>query len=213
MLTLRPVVDADVAWLDGWLTSVAASVAYGGVNGAGPGLSLIERMRVERSLRARIIVRDGDDTGLVVYRVDAPRRRSAIIEIIATPPEQARRGSGMSAASAVEDELRAAGVRWCTRRRRPCTGSRRTSGSGWGTGRGCARNGRASGRGWRGWRGSCDAPMVARMAMGQPRALKSTRSDPSDGGADRVGAGLALPCARREDARTTSQGAAILRRG
>ena len=111
MLTLRPVVEADVAWLDGWLTSVAASVAYGGVNGAGPGLSLIERMRVERSLRARIIVRDGDDTGLAVYRVDAPRRRSAIIEIIATPPERARCGSGMGAAAAVEDELRAAGVR------------------------------------------------------------------------------------------------------
>ncbi len=111
MLTLRPVVDADVAWLEGWLTSVAASVAYGDVNGAGPGLSLIERMRVERSLQARIIVRDGDDAGVVVYRVDAPQRGSAIIEIIATPPKHARRGSGMSAAAAVEDELRAAGVR------------------------------------------------------------------------------------------------------
>jgi hypothetical protein len=110
-LTLRPVVDADVPWLDGWLAPVAASVRYGDVNGAGPGLSLIERMRAEPSLRARIIARDGDDAGLVVYRVDAPRRGAAIIEIIATPPKQARRGSGMSAEAAVEDELRAAAVR------------------------------------------------------------------------------------------------------
>lgn len=111
MLTLRPAVDADVAWLDGWLTSVAASVAYGDATGAGLGLSLVDRTRAERSLRARIIMRDGGDAGLVVYRVDAPQRGSAIIEIIATPPEQARRGSGTSAAAAVEDELRAAGVR------------------------------------------------------------------------------------------------------
>jgi GNAT superfamily N-acetyltransferase len=111
MLTLRPVVDADVAWLHGWLPPVAASVGYGAVDVAGPGASLIERMRVEPSLRARIIVRDGDDAGLVVYRVDAPRRGSAIIEIIATPPKHARRGSGTSAAAAVEGEVRAAGVR------------------------------------------------------------------------------------------------------
>lgn len=111
MLKLRPVGDADAAWLDGWLAPVAVSVGYDEIDGERPGSSLIERLRAGPSLRARIIVRDRGDVGLVVYRVGAPKRGSAIIEIIGTPPEQARRGSGMGAAALAEDELSVAGVR------------------------------------------------------------------------------------------------------
>lgn len=111
MLELRSVGDADAVWLDGWLAPVAASVGYDEIDDERPGSLLAERLRAGPSLRARIIVRDGSDVGLVVYRVGAPRRGAAIIEIIATPPAQARRGSGMGAAALVEDELIVAGVR------------------------------------------------------------------------------------------------------
>lgn len=110
-IQLRPVDDADAAWLDEWLAPVAVSVAYDDVDRSRPGASLIERLRRERGLRVQIIVRDGDDAGLVVYRVGAPRPDAAIVEIIATPAALARRGSGMSAAALVEDAVRAEGVR------------------------------------------------------------------------------------------------------
>ena len=108
---LRPVGDGDAAWLDGWLAPVAASVAYDEIDRERPGASLVERLRRERGLRAQVIVRDGDDAGVVVYRVGAPKREAAIVEIVATPVSLARRGSGMSAGALVEDAVRAEGVR------------------------------------------------------------------------------------------------------
>ena len=110
-IQLRPVDDSDAAWLDGWLASAAASVAYDEVDRSRPGAALIERLRPNGGLRAQIIVRDGGDMGLVVYRVGAPRRDAAIVEIVATPAALSRRGSGMSAAALVEDAVRAEGVR------------------------------------------------------------------------------------------------------
>ena len=118
-IQLRPVDDSDAAWLDGWLASAAASVAYDEVDHSRPGAALIDRLRLKRGLRAQIIVRDGDDVGLVVYRVGAPRRDAAIVEIVATPAALSRRGSGMSAAALVEDAVRAELLwarRLCTRR-------------------------------------------------------------------------------------------------
>ena len=103
--------DADASWLDGWLAPVAASVSYDEIDGARSGASLLERLRVERGLRAQIIVRACDDVGLVVYRVGAPKRDAAIVEIVATPHALARRGSGMSAVALVEDGLRTEGMR------------------------------------------------------------------------------------------------------
>lgn len=108
---LRPVDDGDAAWLDGWLAPVAASVGYDGIAGERPGSTLMERLRGERRLRAQIIVRDSDDVGLVAYRTSAPKRDAAVVEIVATPPALARRGSGMSAVALVEDAVRAEGAR------------------------------------------------------------------------------------------------------
>jgi hypothetical protein len=110
-IQLRPVHATDAAWLDGWLPSVAASVGYDEIDAARPTATLLERLRRERGLRAQIIVRDASDVGLVVYRVGAPRRGAAIVEIVATPPALSRRGSGMSAATLVDLALRADGVR------------------------------------------------------------------------------------------------------
>jgi hypothetical protein len=109
-IALRPLVDADAAWLDEWLAPVAASVGYDEIDGARPGASLLERLRRDRGSRATVIVRDGSDAGLAVYR-RAPKRGAALIEIVATPPSLARRGSGMMAAALIEQALRTDRVR------------------------------------------------------------------------------------------------------
>ena len=110
MLSLRALDGNDAAWLDEWLAPVAASVGYDELDGGRPGATLLDRSSANPRTRARIIVRDNDDVGLAVYRIDAPRRGDAVIEIVATRREFARRGSGMGAVALIEDELRAAGV-------------------------------------------------------------------------------------------------------
>jgi hypothetical protein len=110
MLSLRPLVAGDAAWLDGWLSPVSASVGYDEVVGEHPGAILLAAAAADARLRSRIIQLDGIDAGLVVYRMDAPRTGAAIIELVATPPQQARRGSGMGAAAVIEEEVGAAGV-------------------------------------------------------------------------------------------------------
>ena len=104
---LRALAASDAAWLDAWLPAVAKGVAYE----FGDASRLKERARVERSLRLRIITRDGADAGLAVYRINAPRRGAALFELVATPAEQARRGAGMTAAALVEAEMRTRGAR------------------------------------------------------------------------------------------------------
>jgi GNAT superfamily N-acetyltransferase len=111
MLALRPIAAADAGWLDGWLAPVAASVGYSELDGEHAGGRLLERLHVKRGLHVRIVVRDGDAVGLAVYRVHAPRDGAAIVEMVATRPEYARRGSGMAAVAGVEDALRQQGVR------------------------------------------------------------------------------------------------------
>jgi hypothetical protein len=112
VIALRPLLDADAVWLDAWLAPVAASVGYGGgrstkstkgTKGEGVGTG--------DGVRAKVIVRDGSDAGIAVYRVAGPKPGSAIIEIIATPAPFARTGSGMMAAALIEEELRVDGVR------------------------------------------------------------------------------------------------------
>jgi hypothetical protein len=109
-VALRALDRDDVAWLDTWLAPVAASAGYNEIDAAAPGTWLDARSRKDRRLRPRVIERDGV-RGVLASRVHAPRRGAAIIEMVAAPPDRARRGSGMAAAALVEAELRAAGVR------------------------------------------------------------------------------------------------------
>jgi hypothetical protein len=109
-VALRPLEDGDRAWLDGWLGAVTASVGYQALEEP-PGAWLGRRLARERRLRADVIERDGRAAGVVVYRARTPRRDAAIIELVATPPSEARRGTGMAAAALVEELLRAGGAR------------------------------------------------------------------------------------------------------
>lgn len=102
-VALRPATPADAAWLAEWLPAVAASVGHDPID---PPSWLSSRA----ARRVRIIVRDGADVGVLAYRPHAPARGSATFELVATPPQFARRGSGMAAAALVEDELRAARI-------------------------------------------------------------------------------------------------------
>lgn len=111
MLALRPIAAVDAGWLDAWLAPVAASVGYSELDGEHPGERLLDALRVEHGLQGRIVVRDGDAVGLIVYRLDTPRDGAATVKIVATRPEYARRGSGLATVAAVEDGLRQQGVR------------------------------------------------------------------------------------------------------
>ena len=97
-------------WLDGWIGATAAQVEYDEMRGADAGMVLCRRLAREPSLRARIMERDGEPAGLLVYRLRTPRRDAAVIELVAVPPALARRGIGMAAAAHIEAELRDAGV-------------------------------------------------------------------------------------------------------
>lgn len=101
-VSFRPLADADAAWIDAWLPAVAATVGAGAADFA--------------SLRAKgrsalVVRRDGTDVGVVAYALDRPRRGAATAELIATPPDNARKGSGMAAAALLESALRDAGMR------------------------------------------------------------------------------------------------------
>ena len=109
-VTLRPLAAHDITWLNAWLTPAAASVGYDGASVDAPGASLLARTAAERHLRARVIERDAEPVGLLVYRLHAPRRRAATIELVATPAAEARRGAGMRAAALLEKELRSEAV-------------------------------------------------------------------------------------------------------
>jgi acetyltransferase (GNAT) family protein len=109
-VALRPLDGGDVEWLDGWLGAVAASVGYE-LDAEPPSSSLQRRRAHERHFRVDVIERDGRAAGVALYRTRAPRRDAAIIELVATPPSEARRGTGMAAAALVEELLRARGVR------------------------------------------------------------------------------------------------------
>ncbi|TAK58004.1 MAG: hypothetical protein EPO22_11495 [Dehalococcoidia bacterium] len=109
-VALRPLEDGDVAWLDGWLGGVAAGVGYE-TGAESPGEWLRGRLARERRLHVDVIGRDGHAAGVVIYRARATRRSAAIIELVATPTSEARRGTGMAAAALVEELLRAEGVR------------------------------------------------------------------------------------------------------
>jgi len=111
VVNLRPFTAGDSAWLDEWFAPVAASVGYSGLDLTHPGASLLSRIGAISPPIARVIVREDVCAGIVICSLDTPRVSAAIVEIIATTPEAARRGSGMAAAAAIERELQAVGVR------------------------------------------------------------------------------------------------------
>ncbi len=110
VVDLRAVTAADLTWLDEWVASVAASVGYDALASEHPGASLIARIGAGAPPLARIIERDNEPVGIIICSLHAPRPGAAIIEIVATKRDAARRGSGMAAAAAIEDELRTAGL-------------------------------------------------------------------------------------------------------
>ena len=105
-VALRALSPAAAPWLDPWLRTAAASVTHDATTTA----ALLARTKRDRTLRLRIIERDAQPVGIVIYRINTPKRGSAIFELIATPPREARRGAGMIAAALAEDEMRAANI-------------------------------------------------------------------------------------------------------
>ncbi len=103
-VSLRPLTASDRAWLATWLPAVAKDAGYDASR-------LVASASKGRSLHARVIKRDHEAVGVLVYPIHAPKRASAIFEIVATPPPHARRGAGMAAAALAEQEMRAQGVR------------------------------------------------------------------------------------------------------
>ncbi|MGH7634175.1 MAG: GNAT family N-acetyltransferase, partial [Gemmatimonadaceae bacterium] len=72
--------------------------------------ALLGRSKADHTLRLRAIDRDGMAVGIAVVRLHTPDRSSAIIELVVTAPDYARRGSGMTAAALLEAELRASKI-------------------------------------------------------------------------------------------------------
>ncbi len=102
--SLRDLEASDAEWLDTWLPRVAGLGGYKSADAA----AFLGRAKKELRFKARVIIRDSVDVGLSTYsvRIDA----TAMIELIATPAEHARKGVGMAAAALIEDELCAAGA-------------------------------------------------------------------------------------------------------
>ena len=106
-VSLRPLVAGDGAWADAWLPDVAASIGHDVRDVA----SLVGREKKERGLLARAIERDGEPIGVAIARARWPKRAAGTIELVALPPEQARRGYGVQAAALIESELSDAGAK------------------------------------------------------------------------------------------------------
>jgi hypothetical protein len=111
LVRLRAFSPVDAAWLDGWLGAVAAGVGYEAIDHVEPSSSLIQRLRDERWLCARIIEREGVDAGIVLYRAHEPRQGDGMFELVAAPAGEARWGSGMMGATVAEREMLELGVR------------------------------------------------------------------------------------------------------
>lgn len=103
-LALRNATPADDEWLASWLPAVSATVGHDASR-------LIDQVHSGRADGVRVIMRDGEDAGVIAYRPHQPARGSAIIELVALPAEASRRGSGTRAAATLEDELRRHGIR------------------------------------------------------------------------------------------------------
>ncbi len=108
---LRQLRDDDGDWLDAWFAAAAASVTYDMGDSHATCASIRRRIAASADVKARVIERDGDRVGVLLYLLGHPTRDAAIIEIVATMPSEARRGAGMAAVPLVEHELRDSGAR------------------------------------------------------------------------------------------------------
>lgn len=104
---LRPARSSDAAWLATWLPGVAQSVGYADA----PDVAAIAALLRDRGRLMRVIEREHGAVGVIVARRNAPDRAWAIVELVATPPGEARRGAGMEAARLLESVVRRAGAR------------------------------------------------------------------------------------------------------
>lgn len=111
LVRLRAFGEGDAAWADEWFGGVAAAVAYPAIDAPLMAGSSGRLLGEDRSLRARVIERKRARVGIILYRVDEPRRSEAIFEIVAVPDAEARRGSGMMAAAVAEREMHELGAR------------------------------------------------------------------------------------------------------
>lgn len=69
--------------------------------------SLFDRKEKQPCLRLRIIMRGDAPVGLAIYKMHHPKEGTATFELIATPPEHARKGAGMTAVALAEIEMQA----------------------------------------------------------------------------------------------------------
>ena len=108
-ISLRTATRADSAWVDAWLPDVATSLGYDPANQDRSQKRLIIRRDANGSRSAGDPARE--DVGVLIYRLSTPARGDAMIELVATPPQHARKGAGMAAAALLEEDLRRRGVR------------------------------------------------------------------------------------------------------
>jgi hypothetical protein len=87
---LRPARPADRAWRDAWLPAVTERFGY----------------KREAGASQFVFERDGERAGVVCVRPEKPERDAATIELVATPLEQARRGTALRAVALLEERLR-----------------------------------------------------------------------------------------------------------
>lgn len=101
---LRKAKRGDDAWLGAWLPDIARSFAYQPAAGA-------DRRRVIMRRRADTGPGALERAGILFYRTHWPRLGDAVIELVATPAEHARRGAGMAAVALLEQEFHRRGIR------------------------------------------------------------------------------------------------------
>ncbi|MBI2723686.1 MAG: GNAT family N-acetyltransferase [Chloroflexi bacterium] len=97
-VSLRSIMAGDRTWLRSWLPA-----ALHALRPAEDGGRLADDIALEAGGRlVRVVMRDGDAAGVVSARAESPARGQATIEVVCTPVDAARRGTGMEGAAAME---------------------------------------------------------------------------------------------------------------
>jgi len=103
-VALRPLAADDAAWCDTWLPSLAKSV---GCSAGHSAAELLDWARRRTGGRVATIGIDGALAGVAAWHPIDGDARAWIIELVALPAGASRHGTGMKAALAIEQELRA----------------------------------------------------------------------------------------------------------